>query len=141
VAAYALSRNADGVFVPRHVNSVAIASRSGYVCVSDRTGTVYSAGGATGDVVTIRAEDGGLRENVQTVSYVGEQGQRDDGSTMDFGGLRHGAHGCDLSPDGRVLFVPDMCAGPSSLRPEQTLRSGLQREELRLVHGSRRRDR
>ena len=29
-------------------------------------------------------------------------------NTMDFGGLRHGSHGVDLSPDGRVAFVPDI---------------------------------
>lgn len=61
-----------------------------------------------GDVLMLR-EDGGIEENVQTVSYVGNKGQKDDGSTMDFGGLRHGAHSADLSPDGKVLYVADMC--------------------------------
>ncbi len=29
-------------------------------------------------------------------------------NAMDFGGLRHGSHGIDLSPDGSVCFVPDI---------------------------------
>lgn len=29
-------------------------------------------------------------------------------NTMDFGGLRHGSHGIDLSPDGMLCFVPDI---------------------------------
>ncbi|KAJ9480258.1 hypothetical protein PHBOTO_003482 [Pseudozyma hubeiensis] len=29
-------------------------------------------------------------------------------NAMDFGGLRHGSHGIDLSPDGSVCYVPDI---------------------------------
>ncbi|RMZ79293.1 hypothetical protein DV737_g3527, partial [Chaetothyriales sp. CBS 132003] len=65
--------------------------RSGYVTASDRA--VYSAGGATGEAI----------------SFVDATGrQEDDGSVLDFGGLRHGAHSADLSPDGSVLYVADI---------------------------------
>ena len=108
VAAYRVVRRADGVPVVEHLNSVSTASRSGYVTCSAKA--VYSAGGATGDVVLLKP-DGSLLERVQELSFVDKSGQRDDGGVMDFGGLRHGAHGADLSPDGRALFVPDMCVG------------------------------
>jgi carboxy-cis,cis-muconate cyclase len=32
----------------------------------------------------------------------------DTGSVLDFGGLRHGAHSADLSPDGSLLYVADI---------------------------------
>ncbi|KIW43957.1 uncharacterized protein PV06_05003 [Exophiala oligosperma] len=104
-------------------------SRSGYVCASDVA--VYSAGGATGEVFVIDRETGGFllqpsqangdtkRDTtrstsptpvppLQTISFLDASSQRDDGSVMDFGGLRHGAHSADLSPDQRALYVADI---------------------------------
>ncbi|RMZ85111.1 hypothetical protein DV738_g120, partial [Chaetothyriales sp. CBS 135597] len=69
-------------------------ARSGYVTASDKA--VYSAGGAT-------------VEPLQILSFVEATGnQKDDGSVLDFGGLRHGAHSADLSPDGSFLYVADI---------------------------------
>ncbi|KAL6252890.1 hypothetical protein RBB50_000609 [Rhinocladiella similis] len=106
-------------------------SRSGYVCASDVA--VYSAGGATGEVFVIDRETGGFLQSsqsaatstngttdvahstpsapappLQTISFLDASSQRDDGSVMDFGGLRHGAHSADLSPDQRALYVADI---------------------------------
>ncbi|SNX85509.1 related to muconate cycloisomerase [Melanopsichium pennsylvanicum] len=52
-------------------------------------------------------------------AIVGSKGTENDSATtsldasggknaMDFGGLRHGSHGIDLSPDGTVCYVPDI---------------------------------
>lgn len=102
--------------VVRHLNSVETAARSGYVCVSDAT--AYSAGGPTGEVFRLDAKTGALEEKVlQKLDFVGEDRQRDDGGVMDFGGLRHGSHSFDLSPDGKLAYVADMCVqSPLSLR-------------------------
>lgn len=107
------------------LNRVQTKSRSGYVCAS--SSHVYSAGGATGEIFEIdsitgafaagSAEDGhvnGVADSqerirpVQELDFVDSTAQRDDGSTMDFGGLRHGAHSADLSPDGKLLYVADI---------------------------------
>jgi carboxy-cis,cis-muconate cyclase len=97
------------------INSVRTASRSGYVCASDRA--VYSAGGASGEVFAIDRSTGGFLVSskqdsgyspLQKLSFVEDQPQQDDGSVMDFGGLRHGAHSVDLSPDGKALYVADI---------------------------------
>ncbi|GAA5837593.1 hypothetical protein JCM5353_003263 [Sporobolomyces roseus] len=91
-----------------HLNSVQTASRSGYVCVSSTT--AYSAGGATGEVFALDEETGGFKEGkeLQKLDFVGENRQKDDGGVMDFGGLRHGSHSFDLSPDGRLAYVADI---------------------------------
>ncbi|KAI1609409.1 Lactonase, 7-bladed beta-propeller-domain-containing protein [Exophiala viscosa] len=97
-------------------------SRSGYVCASDKA--VYSAGGATGEVFSIDPETGNFTspspssqqsttgstatQPLQNLSFIDTQQQRDDGSTMDFGGLRHGAHSADLSPDNKALYIADI---------------------------------
>ncbi|RMD40636.1 hypothetical protein DV735_g4506, partial [Chaetothyriales sp. CBS 134920] len=48
-------------------------------------------------------------EPLQILSFVEATGnQKDDGSVLDFGGLRHGAHSADLSPDGSLLYVADI---------------------------------
>ena len=97
------------------INSVHTASRSGYVCASDRA--VYSAGGASGEVFAIDRSTGGFLVSskqdsdyspLQKLSFVEDQPQQDDGSVMDFGGLRHGAHSADLSPDGKTVYVADI---------------------------------
>jgi carboxy-cis,cis-muconate cyclase len=38
----------------------------------------------------------------------GDAPQKDDGTALDFGGLRHGAHSADLAPDGGALYVADI---------------------------------
>lgn len=92
------------------INSVTTRARSGYCCNSSVA--VYSAGGPTGEVYSIDQSTGGFKkgenEVLQALSFVDQQGQRNDGSVMDFGGLRHGAHSADLSPDGKLLFIADM---------------------------------
>lgn len=125
LAAYSLSRSSsndddDAPVVPRLIGHVETASRSGYVCCSDVA--VYSAGGASGEVYSLSSSrDGGNFlgagldaqetpvEPLQRLSFVSErESQRDNGGVLDFGGLRHGAHSADLSPDGRFLYVADI---------------------------------
>jgi hypothetical protein len=92
-----------------HLNSVETAARSGYVCVSSTT--AYSTGGPTGEVFALDEATGGFREGkeLQKLDFVGNDGrQKDDGGVMDFGGLRHGSHSFDLSPDGKLAYVADM---------------------------------
>lgn len=92
------------------INSLPVDGRPGYVCCS--TTHVYSVGGATGNSFTIR-EDGGLGEEIQRLDFV-QQSTRNMSEKRgavahgDFGGLRHGAHSCDLSPDGKTLYVADI---------------------------------
>lgn len=111
LAAYAINALND----IKLINSVRTASRSGYVCASKRA--VYSAGGASGEVFTIDQSTGGFLLSskqdsnycpLQKLSFVEDKPQQDDGSVMDFGGLRHGAHSADLSPDGKALYVADI---------------------------------
>ncbi|GAA6008962.1 hypothetical protein JCM11491_003848 [Sporobolomyces phaffii] len=92
-----------------HLNSVRTAARSGYVCVSATT--AYSAGGPTGEVYALDPATGGFRVGspVQRLDFVGDdERQRDDGGVLDFGGLRHGSHSFDLSPDGKLAYVADI---------------------------------
>ena len=96
------------------INQAPVASRSGYVTASDKA--VYSAGGASGEVFAVDASTGGFAltapncpaEPLQELVFVEDSPQQDDGSVLDFGGLRHGAHSADLSPDGRILYVADI---------------------------------
>jgi len=98
----------------RMLGSAKCASRSGYVCASEKA--VYSAGGATGEAYAIDPTTGGFvataegkdAEPLQKLDFVDACGQRDSGGVMDFGGLRHGAHSADLSPDGKALYVADI---------------------------------
>jgi len=117
VVAYAV----DSPTQIRMLGTAVTASRSGYVTASNNA--VYSAGGATGEVFAIDPKTGAFTgtspalsephsasvKPLQKLSFVEASGaQRDDGSVMDFGGLRHGAHSADLSPDGRTLYVADI---------------------------------
>lgn len=99
------------------INTAATKSRSGYVCASETH--AYSAGGAIGEVFELDSSTGGFlsaglrsasegAKPVQSVDFVDGKSQRDNGSTLDFGGLRHGAHSADLSPDGKLLYVADI---------------------------------
>ena len=108
VAAYALSRNDEGVTVPSLINNASTASRSGYVCVSDSH--LYTAGGSSGEVFTLRP-DGGIGDCAQKLSFVDAETSIAKGGEVphgDFGGLRHGAHSVDLSPDERSLYIADI---------------------------------
>lgn len=45
----------------------------------------------------------------------------DGKNAMDFGGLRHGSHGIDMSPDGSICYVPDIgrnCIWTMHVNPE-----------------------
>lgn len=105
------------------LGSAPTRSRSGYVTASDIA--LYSAGGATGEVFALDPESGNVKASpavngvsskhhssevkpLQLLSFLDEDAQRDDGSVMDFGGLRHGAHSADLSPDGKAIYVADI---------------------------------
>ncbi|KAJ9605880.1 hypothetical protein H2200_009729 [Cladophialophora chaetospira] len=107
------------------LGSAPTRSRSGYVTASDIA--LYSAGGATGEVFSLDPETGNIISPnsssgrapaadhissgvppLQLLSFLDEDAQRDDGSVMDFGGLRHGAHSTDLSPDGKALYIADI---------------------------------
>ena len=98
-------------------------TRSGYVTASDKA--CYSAGGASGEVFALDTKTGcfisppnsssttgsstsDIVEPLQPLSFVDDSTQKDDGSVMDFGGLRHGAHSADLSPDGKAMYIADI---------------------------------
>ncbi|KAL2413634.1 Muconate cycloisomerase 1 [Exophiala dermatitidis] len=129
VVAYAVKSASEIELLGR----AATKSRSGYVTANDVA--VYSAGGATGEVFSIdrttgafipppKTDDNDHRPNglgtksvssssiepqpLQTLAFVDSSAQRDNGSVMDFGGLRHGAHSADLSPSGRALYIADI---------------------------------
>ncbi|GAA5920013.1 hypothetical protein JCM1841_000377 [Sporobolomyces salmonicolor] len=109
LASYKIHASPSDPSVPvvSHLNSVQTAARSGYVCVSPIA--AYSAGGPTGEVFSLDAETGAFKEDVlQKLDFVGADRQQDDGGVMDFGGLRHGSHSFDLSPDGRLAYVADI---------------------------------
>lgn len=115
IAAYSLERVHKGTtpgsntssVTPKLINNAFIASRSGYVCVSEKY--VYSAGGPSGEVFALRP-DGGVGSCMQRLSFVEEEAGTGNEARPhgDFGGLRHGAHSADLSPDGRALYVADI---------------------------------
>ena len=111
----------------RLLNTAPTRSRSGYVAASDVA--LYSTGGATGEVYSLDTKTGAIvspaqQSNgagpsdgtstatvkpLQDLSFVDTSAsQRDDGSVMDFGGLRHGAHSADLSPGEDTLYVADI---------------------------------
>lgn len=107
VAAFAIDESTRQLQL---INQIPVDGRPGYVCCSSTH--VYSVGGHVGDVFTI-AEGGGLREHVQTLDFVQKSTEnmsekRGAVAHGDFGGLRHGAHSCDLSPDGNSLYVADI---------------------------------
>lgn len=105
VAAYKI--NEDGSVTL--LNSKPVKSMSGYVVASETH--LYSAGGPTGEVFAINA-DGSLGDLVQELSFREEQGtndgQKNGVAHGNFGGLRHGSHSVDFSPDGRSLYIADI---------------------------------
>jgi len=90
------------------INSATIASRSGYVAVHPAGKYLYSAGGPSGEVFTLR-DDGDIGDCIQRLAFLEQDVTTSQGLPHgDFGGLRHGAHSVDLSPDGRYLYVADI---------------------------------
>ncbi|KAL1857658.1 hypothetical protein Daus18300_010178 [Diaporthe australafricana] len=91
------------------LNQRPVRSLSGYVAVTDRH--LYSAGGPTGEVFALAA-DGSIGALAQEVSFRRaeelDDGKRNGVAHGSFGGLRHGSHSADLSPDGRSLYIADI---------------------------------
>lgn len=91
------------------LNQRPVRALSGYVAVTERY--LYSAGGPTGEVFCLAA-DGSIGDLAQEVSFRRpeelEDGKQDGVAHGSFGGLRHGSHSVDLSPDGRSLYVADI---------------------------------
>jgi carboxy-cis,cis-muconate cyclase len=105
------------------------ATRSGYVTATSNA--LFSAGGPSGEVFALdpstgaiinppvatngHAEPNGTTKPstdhippVQTLSFLDGGAQNSANGILDFGGLRHGAHSADLSPDHRALYVADI---------------------------------
>jgi carboxy-cis,cis-muconate cyclase len=107
VAAYRVKSSGREI---QFLNAKHVKALSGYVCANETH--VFSAGGPTGEVFRIEA-DGSLGPLVQELDFVTDQGEnvsekRGDVPHGSFGGLRHGAHSADLSPDGRSLYIADI---------------------------------
>ncbi|KAK2601694.1 hypothetical protein QQS21_004769 [Conoideocrella luteorostrata] len=98
VAAY---RNGGSDSALELLNSMSVRELPGYVTCS--SSHLYSVGGKTGEVFRI-GDDGALGALVQEVDFRAGHGN----DTNSPGGLRHGSHGCDLSPDGKTLYVADI---------------------------------
>lgn len=93
----------------QHVNTEPVRKTSGYVTASQSH--LYSAGGPSGEVFRLNA-DGGIGPLVQELCFVDSASSDVEDKSADqhgdFGGLRHGAHSIDLSPDSRALYVADI---------------------------------
>jgi carboxy-cis,cis-muconate cyclase len=104
IAAYSVKSRGASI---TPINSKPVRARSGYVCASKSH--VYSCGGPTGEAFTI-APDGGVGELVQELDFVDKDADDQPSGALhgDFGGLRHGSHSVDLSPDMRSLYIADI---------------------------------
>lgn len=96
---------------------------SGYVCSNKKA--MYSACGPQVDVFLLD-DAGKLKEDkaVQSFALVEENGRHKGTAVLDFGGLRHGGHSADLSPDGTKLYVADIgrnCVWMYHVDPESGL--------------------
>lgn len=146
VAAYRIVEDASRGHSFELINTAETSARSGYVAVSHPPlpPVLYTVGGPTGEVMALDSETGGfdLSESVKAPSArlqeldfvkgrVSDMGKKleaekvyDGGNVMDFGGLRHGSHAVDLSPDGRICYVPDIgrnCVWVYAVSPETGL--------------------
>lgn len=128
VVAYALNPTTHQL---RLLNQHPVAARSGYVCCS--TTHLYSAGGLSGEVFALNPADGSIGKLVQTLNFLDD----DSNATHevrphgDFGGLRHGAHSVDLSPDGQKLYVADIgrnCIWSFTVNPSANAQPHLTRQ-------------
>lgn len=107
IAAYRITASGRNV---EFVNAKHVKALSGYVCSNETH--VFSAGGPSGEVFKLEA-DGSIGDLVQELDFVTGQGEnqsekRGDVAHGSFGGLRHGAHSVDLSPDGKSLYIADI---------------------------------
>jgi carboxy-cis,cis-muconate cyclase len=107
IAAYKVKRGGREL---QFLNAKPVKALSGYVCANERH--VFSVGGPTGEVFLIEG-DGSIGPVVQELDFVTGQGenmseQRGEVAHGSFGGLRHGSHSVDLSPDGRSLYIADI---------------------------------
>ncbi|ETN46948.1 uncharacterized protein HMPREF1541_01137 [Cyphellophora europaea CBS 101466] len=124
VVAYTIS-DAAGRSV-KQISLAPTATRSGYVTATSTA--LYSAGGPSGEVFSLDSETGeiispldhinghangvnGTKSAIlplQKLNFLdGQEGNTANG-VLDFGGLRHGAHSADLSPDNKALYVADI---------------------------------
>lgn len=110
IAAYKIQASGSGATRLELINQKPVRSRPGYVCCS--TDFIYTVGGSTGEVFKV-SDNGAVGELVQQLAF--HEANVENISTKrgavahgDFGGLRHGAHSCDLSPDGKTLYVADI---------------------------------
>jgi carboxy-cis,cis-muconate cyclase len=92
------------------LGSKPVRNKPGYVACS--SSHIFSVGGATGEVFRVD-KDGGIGELAQKLEFAldTEPDTKQGKSPVphgDFGGLRHGAHGCDLSHDGKTMYVADI---------------------------------
>ncbi|KUI60101.1 Muconate cycloisomerase 1 [Cytospora mali] len=91
------------------LNQKEIKSLSGYVVCTDTH--LYSAGGPTGEVFLLN-EDGSIGGLVQELSFRKaeelDDGKRNGVAHGSFGGLRHGSHSVDISPDQKSLYIADI---------------------------------
>ncbi|KAK5135494.1 hypothetical protein LTR08_005129 [Meristemomyces frigidus] len=107
IAAYSVKQGGRDI---QFLNAKRVGALSGYVCCCETH--LYSVGGPTGEVFKL-SSDGSIGDLVQELNFVEPEGvnvseQRGAVSHGDFGGLRHGAHSVDLSPDGQSLYVADI---------------------------------
>ena len=107
IAAYSVKRGGREL---QFLNAKPVNALSGYVCTNDRH--VFSVGGPTGEVFLIEG-DGSIGPLIQELDFATGQGEnmsekRGEVPHGSYGGLRHGSHSVDLSPDGRSLYVADI---------------------------------
>ena len=107
VAAYSIKSNGRQI---DYLNAKHVKSTSGYVC--NNSTHIFSVSGPSGEVFRKEA-DGSLGDLVQELDFVQKETHnqstaRGEVAHGDFGGLRHGAHSVDLSPDGKALYIADI---------------------------------
>lgn len=93
------------------LNTRPVKSLSGYVCTTASGSHLLSVGGPSGEVFQIN-KDGSIGDLVQELSFRKAEelndGEKKGVAHGSFGGLRHGSHSVDLSPDGRLAWVADI---------------------------------
>lgn len=132
IAAYSIKASGREI---NFLNAKHVRNLSGYVCANDTH--VFSVGGASGEVFRLEA-DGSIGALVQELDFVTGQGENvsEKRGTVphgDFGGLRHGAHSVDLSPDGGRLYVADIgrnCIWTYAVRDKRTVNKDVGSEPL-----------
>jgi carboxy-cis,cis-muconate cyclase len=127
VAAYSIeSSKEQEKLAVKLLNTAPTRARSGYVAVGKNgTDVVYTVGGPTGEVLRLNDADGSfISESPHTLQHLDfisgkvsdpkEESKKngtqveEGAKVMDFGGLRHGSHSIDLSPDGSSAYVADI---------------------------------